>query len=112
MASLALFKKMLALCVREKYLEVSVENVELVESAQAADSLDEHAPDFLLLEKFLPLLALHYLLVQIPVVCKFHYDAASGQFYHRFFPSRNTYLYPIMFLVFRLARMRTSFSAF
>lgn len=95
-----------------EYFEVSVEDIEVVQGFESDDGLDEHAPDFALLEEFLFLLVVDDLLVEVAIVCKLHDYAESVDWYHRFLPSRNTYLYPMMFLFLRLARIRTSFRAF
>ena len=52
------------------------------------------------------------LLVKVAIVRELHYYAASNHLYQRFLPSKNTYLYPMMLLFFRLAKIRTSLRAF
>lgn len=69
-----------------------MEDVEVVQCLQSQHCLDEDAPDLALLEQFLPLLVLHDLLIQIPIVGELHDDAAYAHPYHRFLPSRKTSL--------------------
>lgn len=84
-----------------------MQDIERMQRSESDHRLNQHAPYLALLEELLPLLALHNLLVEIPVVRKLHDDAAYPPPYHKFLPSRKTSLYPTMLLLFRLARMRT-----
>ena len=52
-----------------------MEDVEVMQSLQSDDSLDEHGPNLAFLEELLPLLALDYLLVEVTVVGELHDDA-------------------------------------
>ena len=83
---------MLALWVRRWYLEVAVEDVEVVQLLESDDRLDQHAPDLAFLEVFLLLFALNDLLVEVSVVGELHDDAGWVRLYHRFLPSRKASL--------------------
>jgi hypothetical protein len=52
-----------------------VQDIERMQRPESHYRLDEHAPYLGLLEEFLPLLAFHDLLVEIPVVRELHDDA-------------------------------------
>ncbi len=52
-----------------------MEDLQIVESLQAADHLDQYPPDLILLEVRLVLLVVHYLLVEIAIVRVVHDDA-------------------------------------
>ena len=84
----------------------------LMESFHAGDCLDEDTPDLMFFEELFFLLMVNYFLVEVAVICELHDDAGLDSEYHKFLPSMKTYLYPMIFLFFRLAKMRTSFRAF
>lgn len=69
-----------------------MQDIERVQGPQPNHGLDEHAPNLALLEQLLPLLAVHDLLVEIPVIRELHDDAKCLTSYHKFLPSRKTSL--------------------
>lgn len=69
-----------------------MKNAELVESSESTDGLDEGAPDLVFFKKFLLLLVVDNLLIEVAIVSELHDDAVWRQEYHRFLPSRKTYL--------------------
>lgn len=69
-----------------------MEDVEVMESLQSQHSLDEHTPNLAFLKEFFSLLVVYDLLIEISIVRELHHDAAYPHPYHKFLPSRKTYL--------------------
>lgn len=67
-----------------------------METLESKRDLDERAPNSFLLEGSASLLMGHDLLIEVPVVEKFHDDAGCERPYHRELASMNECLYPTM----------------
>ena len=62
-------------------LDVAVHDVVIVESPEAAQDLDQQAPDFALLEPSTRTLVIGNLLVEVSIVCVLHDNAARASGY-------------------------------
>ena len=70
-----------------------MQNIMSMQTLQAQQHLYKNIPNLILLKKSLRFLMINDLLVQIPIIGKLHNDTTRNYYsYHRFLPSRNTYL--------------------
>lgn len=57
------------------YFEVTMQYFELMQHFEPDDCLDEHTPNFMLLEELLSFFVVYNLLVEVAIVCELHDNA-------------------------------------
>jgi hypothetical protein len=53
-----------------------MQNIKRMKGIKPHDCLREYTPNIFLFEKLIFLFMFDYLLIEVPIVCKLHYDAA------------------------------------
>jgi hypothetical protein len=69
-----------------------MQNIKRMKGFEPHDCLHEYTPNIFLFEKLIFLFMFDYFLIEVTIVGKLHYDAASNKEYHRFLPYKKTCL--------------------